>query len=137
MVDARRYHSVPPHVLDRQRTGPGRHLSRPGYLDHRAGKRVGSRGRSPAHRRKWRRHQRRGGKPFVFNQPTPRFRGVIAVAATADKDLRANLQTTPNMPARNQSESEPLHDHHPVGNRSVELSHRRTTPVGRPYRHGL
>jgi myo-inositol-1(or 4)-monophosphatase len=33
------------------------------------------------------------GKPFVFNQPTPRFRGVIAVAATADKDLRANLQT--------------------------------------------
>ncbi|TMQ24105.1 MAG: 3'(2'),5'-bisphosphate nucleotidase CysQ [Nitrospirae bacterium] len=32
------------------------------------------------------------GKPFVFNQPTPRFRGVIAVAATADKDLRANLQ---------------------------------------------
>jgi myo-inositol-1(or 4)-monophosphatase len=33
------------------------------------------------------------GKSFVFNQPTPRFRGVIAVAATADKDLRANLQT--------------------------------------------
>ena len=33
------------------------------------------------------------GKPFVFNQPTPRFRGVIAVAATSDKDLRANLQT--------------------------------------------
>jgi len=32
-------------------------------------------------------------KPFVFNQPTPRFRGVIAVAATADKDLHANLQT--------------------------------------------
>ena len=32
------------------------------------------------------------GKPFVFNQPTPRFRGVIAVAATAGKDLRANLQ---------------------------------------------
>src|SRR5882762_7756413 len=60
MVDARRNHSVPPHVLDRQRTGPGRHLSHPGYLDHRAGKRVGSRGRSPAHRRKWRRHQRRG-----------------------------------------------------------------------------
>jgi myo-inositol-1(or 4)-monophosphatase len=33
------------------------------------------------------------GKPVIFNQPTPRFRGVIAVAATADKDLRANLQT--------------------------------------------
>ena len=33
------------------------------------------------------------GKPFIFNQPTPRFRGVIAVAATADKDLHANLQT--------------------------------------------
>ncbi|MDZ4732803.1 MAG: 3'(2'),5'-bisphosphate nucleotidase CysQ [Nitrospirota bacterium] len=32
------------------------------------------------------------GMPFVFNQPTPRFRGVIAVAATADKNLRANLQ---------------------------------------------
>jgi myo-inositol-1(or 4)-monophosphatase len=32
------------------------------------------------------------GKPFVFNQPIPRFRGVIAVAATAGKDLRANLQ---------------------------------------------
>ncbi len=33
------------------------------------------------------------GKPFVFNQPTPVFRGVIAVAATADKDLRTTLQT--------------------------------------------
>jgi myo-inositol-1(or 4)-monophosphatase len=33
------------------------------------------------------------GKPFTFNQPKPRFRGVIAVAAIADKDLRANLQT--------------------------------------------
>jgi len=32
------------------------------------------------------------GKPFVFNQSTPRFHGVIAVAATAGKDLRANLQ---------------------------------------------
>jgi myo-inositol-1(or 4)-monophosphatase len=33
------------------------------------------------------------GKPFAFNQATPRCRGVIAVAATADKDLHANLQT--------------------------------------------
>ena len=33
------------------------------------------------------------GKPFCFNQPMPIFRGVIAVAATADKSLRANLQT--------------------------------------------
>jgi myo-inositol-1(or 4)-monophosphatase len=33
------------------------------------------------------------GKPFIFNQPIPRFRGVIAVAATADRDLRATLQT--------------------------------------------
>ena len=33
------------------------------------------------------------GKPFVFNQPMPKFRGVIAVAATADRDLRAKLQT--------------------------------------------
>jgi myo-inositol-1(or 4)-monophosphatase len=33
------------------------------------------------------------GKSFTFNQPTPRFRGVIAMAVTADKDLRANLQT--------------------------------------------
>ena len=33
------------------------------------------------------------GKPFVFNQPLPKFRGVIAVAATADRDLRAKLQT--------------------------------------------
>lgn len=32
------------------------------------------------------------GKPFVFNQPIPMFRGVIAVAATAEKDLRARLQ---------------------------------------------
>jgi len=32
------------------------------------------------------------GKPFAFNQPIPRFRGVIAVAATSDKDLGANLQ---------------------------------------------
>ena len=33
------------------------------------------------------------GKPFVFNQPTPRFRGVIGVAVTAHKDLRTMLQT--------------------------------------------
>ena len=33
------------------------------------------------------------GHPFMFNQPTPRFRGVIAVAATAAKDLRPFLQT--------------------------------------------
>jgi myo-inositol-1(or 4)-monophosphatase len=32
------------------------------------------------------------GKPFAFNQPTPTFSGVIAVAATANKHLRANLQ---------------------------------------------
>jgi len=32
------------------------------------------------------------GKPLTFNQPTPRFRGVIAVAATAGKELRTNLQ---------------------------------------------
>ena len=32
------------------------------------------------------------GKPFAFNQPTPTARGVIAVAAAADKNLRANLQ---------------------------------------------
>ncbi|MBI3807530.1 MAG: 3'(2'),5'-bisphosphate nucleotidase CysQ [Nitrospirae bacterium] len=36
------------------------------------------------------------GKPFSFNQPIPRFRGVIAVAATADKSLHANLQTHAN-----------------------------------------
>lgn len=33
------------------------------------------------------------GKPFSFNQPIPRFHSVIAVAATADKKLRASLQT--------------------------------------------
>ena len=33
------------------------------------------------------------GKPFIFNQPTPKFLGVIAVAATADKNLRTKLQT--------------------------------------------
>lgn len=33
------------------------------------------------------------GKPFVFNQPTSRFLGIIAVAATSDHDLRAKLQT--------------------------------------------
>lgn len=33
------------------------------------------------------------GKAFVFNQPTPRFRGVIAMAATIDQDLRVQLQT--------------------------------------------
>jgi len=33
------------------------------------------------------------GKPFIFNQSTPVFRGVIAVAATADKGLHATLQT--------------------------------------------
>jgi len=33
------------------------------------------------------------GNTFTFNQPTPRFRGVIAVAATAGEDLRPLLQT--------------------------------------------
>jgi myo-inositol-1(or 4)-monophosphatase len=33
------------------------------------------------------------GNPFVFNQSIPRFHGVIAVAATSKKELRANLQT--------------------------------------------
>lgn len=32
------------------------------------------------------------GKAFTFNQPTPRLHGTIAVAATADKDLHANLR---------------------------------------------
>jgi myo-inositol-1(or 4)-monophosphatase len=31
------------------------------------------------------------GKPLAFNQPHPRFRGVIAVAATAREELRAQL----------------------------------------------
>lgn len=33
------------------------------------------------------------GNPFVFNQPIPKFHGVIAVAAATDKNLRADLQT--------------------------------------------
>jgi len=33
------------------------------------------------------------GSAFTFNQPTPRFRGVIAVAATAGEHLRPLLQT--------------------------------------------
>jgi len=33
------------------------------------------------------------GTPFVFNRPTPRFLGVIAVASTADQSLRAKLLT--------------------------------------------
>ena len=32
------------------------------------------------------------GKPFAFNQPTPRLHGAIAVAAIADKNLHASLQ---------------------------------------------
>jgi myo-inositol-1(or 4)-monophosphatase len=32
------------------------------------------------------------GRPFVFNQATPRFRGVIAVSATASAELRLLLQ---------------------------------------------
>ena len=32
------------------------------------------------------------GRPFVFNQATPRFRGVIAVSATASAELRPLLQ---------------------------------------------
>ena len=66
MVDARRDRSVPTHVLHRQRTGPGRRRSRPGSLHHRAGERVGSCGRSPAHRRKRRRHQRREGETLCL-----------------------------------------------------------------------
>jgi myo-inositol-1(or 4)-monophosphatase len=33
------------------------------------------------------------GRPFIFNQTTPRFRGVIAVSATAGAHLRPLLQT--------------------------------------------
>ncbi|HTL60008.1 MAG TPA: 3'(2'),5'-bisphosphate nucleotidase CysQ [Nitrospira sp.] len=33
------------------------------------------------------------GRPFTFNQATPRFRGVLAVAATAGQELRPFLQT--------------------------------------------
>ena len=33
------------------------------------------------------------GRPFIFNQATPRFRGVIAVSATAGAELRPFLQT--------------------------------------------
>lgn len=33
------------------------------------------------------------GKPFVFNQPTPRFRGVVAVSAQADPQLHRTLRT--------------------------------------------
>jgi len=43
------------------------------------------------------------GKPLAFNQPTPRFRGVIAVAAIVDKDLHSNLQTHAER-ARSQSD---------------------------------
>lgn len=32
------------------------------------------------------------GRPFTFNQPTPQFRGVIAVAASAGRELRPLLQ---------------------------------------------
>ena len=32
------------------------------------------------------------GKPFLFNQPLPAFSGVIAVAATANQDLRTTLR---------------------------------------------
>ena len=33
------------------------------------------------------------GRPFTFNQATPRFHGVIAVSATAGTELRPFLQT--------------------------------------------
>ena len=33
------------------------------------------------------------GKAFAFNQPAPKFRGVTAMGATIDRDLRAQLQT--------------------------------------------
>jgi 3'-phosphoadenosine 5'-phosphosulfate (PAPS) 3'-phosphatase len=33
------------------------------------------------------------GRPFIFNQAIPRFRGVIAVSATAGTELRPFLQT--------------------------------------------
>jgi myo-inositol-1(or 4)-monophosphatase len=33
------------------------------------------------------------GRPFAFNQATPRFHGVIAVSATAEAELRPFLQT--------------------------------------------
>jgi myo-inositol-1(or 4)-monophosphatase len=37
------------------------------------------------------------GCPFIFNQATPRFRGVIAVSATAGTELRPFLQTHANL----------------------------------------
>jgi myo-inositol-1(or 4)-monophosphatase len=43
------------------------------------------------------------GNPFVFNQPIPKFHGVIAVAAATDKELRANLKTHATL-ARSQPE---------------------------------
>lgn len=43
------------------------------------------------------------GNPLMFNQPKPTIRGVIAVTATADKDLRATLQTQAEQ-ARSQPE---------------------------------
>ena len=43
------------------------------------------------------------GNPLMFNQPKPTIRGVIAVTATADKDLRATLQTQADQ-ARSQPE---------------------------------
>src|SRR3954470_15317101 len=64
MVDARRNHSVPPYVLHRQCTSPGRSRSCPGCPHHRAGERMGSRGRSPAHRRRRRHDQRRSWEVF-------------------------------------------------------------------------
>ncbi len=33
------------------------------------------------------------GRPFVFNQAIPRFRGIIAVSATARAELRPLLET--------------------------------------------
>jgi myo-inositol-1(or 4)-monophosphatase len=33
------------------------------------------------------------GRPFVFNQAHPRLRGVLAIAAMADDELRPVLQT--------------------------------------------
>lgn len=43
------------------------------------------------------------GNPLIFNQPKPTIRGVIAVTAQADKDLRARLQARAEQ-ARSQPE---------------------------------
>ena len=91
MVDACRDRSVPPHVLHRQRPVPGRCWARSGRFDHQPENEWDLAAGVLLIEESGGTISDGTGKPFIFNQPTPGFRGVIAVASTADNKLYSKI----------------------------------------------